>query len=495
MVRMGSRRTRRIAALAAAVIGAQLSVPSSGAVPPPAEVNATVNQFTAASVGWGFVDDNGNGGTSGFQPGPATPPAGVGSATLGVSAANQGYTLVWGQVPKVRLADITSLGYSTYRQSVDAGNNLAISLQLNVDYNGTDADTTFQGRLVFEPYQGNGGNVPAGTWQTWTPLTSGKWWASRAPGNALCPQATPCTWSQVLSYFPNAEIHSTAGALVLKAGSGWAPFTGNVDKVVFGTATQQTTTDFESWTCPISVSGSVWTQQDDCTVTSTLWIPDGVTFDGNGKTIYVDDPAGGAFTGAVIQNAAGATSMALRNVRIVGGGDLATVCHEGDARLAGVRFRDAGGSVKDSSISGVAQMENGVLAGCQEGVALEARNDSTTTWRTVELTGNSVSGYQKAGMVVNGLVAATISNNTVQGAGPVGVPSPAQNGIQISRKATAQVRGNTVRDNNYAPSDWLACGVLLYQAGGVKLQSNTYSGNERDLCNVGRGGGRFQPGL
>jgi hypothetical protein len=494
---MVSRRTKRIAAIAAAVIGAQVSVPSSGAVSPPTEVNVTVDQFNAASLGWAFLDDNGQGGTYGFQAGPAPAPAGTGSAMLGVSAANQGYTLTWAQVPKVKLADITSLAYSTYRQSADAGNNLAIALQLNVDYDGTDANTGWQGRLVFEPYQGNGGNVPANTWQTWNPLTSGKWWASRAPGNAYCTQASPCTWSQVLGLFPNAEIHSTLGALVLKAGSGWSPFTGNVDKVVFGTATLRTTVDFEAplGPCPVSISGSTWTQQDDCTVTSTLWIPDGVTFDGNGKSIFVEDPAGGAFAGAVIQNAPGATSMALRDVHIAGNGDLAMACHSGDARLAGVRFRDAGGSVRDSSISGVAQLANGVLAGCQEGVALEARNDSTTTWRSVEFTGNSLSGYQKGGMVVNGLVAATITDNTVQGAGPVGEPSPAQNGIQISRKATAQIRGNTVSGNNYTPSAWLACGVLLYEAGGVKLQATTYGGNERDLCNVGRGGGRFQPGL
>ena len=63
-------------------------------------------------------------------------------------------------MPNARLDSITELQYFTYRSSTDSGNNLAISLQFDMDFDLTDADTTFQGRLVFEPYLISGGGWP-----------------------------------------------------------------------------------------------------------------------------------------------------------------------------------------------------------------------------------------------------------------------------------------------------------------------------------------------
>lgn len=133
------------------------------------------------------------------------------------------------------LSDITKLSYSTYRSSVDAGNNLAIALQLNVDYDSTDTSSAWQGRLVFEPYNapGNGGTIIQDTWQNWDTLT-GVWWMS---GNAIvgdvnvgkaCTQAVPCSWANVKAAYPNATISSALG---FKAGSNWADFSGFVDKL------------------------------------------------------------------------------------------------------------------------------------------------------------------------------------------------------------------------------------------------------------------------
>jgi hypothetical protein len=64
-----------------------------------------------------------------------------------------------------------------------------------------------------------------------------------------------------------------------------------------------------------------------------------------------------------------------------------------------------------------------------------------------------------------------------------------QNGIQISRGATALVAGNTVSGNWYTPKSYVACGLLFFDAGGVKQHDNTLFGNEINLCNAGRGGG------
>ncbi|MEP7204166.1 MAG: right-handed parallel beta-helix repeat-containing protein [Ilumatobacteraceae bacterium] len=221
---------------------------------------------TSSMNGWVIVDDNGNGGGSGsFVVGPATPPAGTGSARLQLSAANAGWIFAGAaDLVGTRLANITSLGYDTYRASADAGNNLAISLSINIDYDLNDAYVAWQGRLVFEPYQTVGGGVPQNTWQHWD-ATAGRWWQS---GNAFvggvtvgqpCGQATPCTWAQVKTTFPNAGVHATLGALNLKAGSGWAGFDGNADNLTVGVSGVDTTYDFEaetpcSTTCYVSAA-------------------------------------------------------------------------------------------------------------------------------------------------------------------------------------------------------------------------------------------------
>jgi len=86
---------------------------------------------------------------------------------------------------------------------------------------------------------------------------------------------------------------------------------------------------------------------------------------------------------------------------------------------------------------------------------------------------------------------ATITNNNVAGDGPI--THIAQNGIQISDGATAKITGNSVSGNYYTPATYVACGLLFYQAAGVKQQANNLFANEVNLCNVGRGGGKPNP--
>jgi hypothetical protein len=183
--------------------------------------------------------------------GPAGAPGGTGSAELAVLSTAGGKALIIPDYGGLRLDQVTTLSYSTYRQTVDDGNNLAIALQLNVDYDLSDASTGYQGRLVYEPYQTSGGQVLQSTWQTWDAM-AGKWWGTRASvvrnGQTVanpCVQSSPCTWTQVLTYFPNIGVHATMGAIVLKAGSGWANFRGNVDSFVIGINGSTTTFDFE----------------------------------------------------------------------------------------------------------------------------------------------------------------------------------------------------------------------------------------------------------
>lgn len=204
---------------------------------------------------WFFYDDDFPGGIGNFVTGPATPPLGTGSVHLALphnpnADANHQprqaiSTLAYAGT---RLSQITNFQYSTYGNSVPGAND-TIYLQFDVDYNATDGNTNYQGRLVYLPY--TAGSIVANTWQTWSPMTQGIWYSSRlnafpnGSGNQ-CGLPAGCTWSQVLSTFPNAGIMANNGGVHLKAGGPADGFDGNVDDFVIGVNNSNTTYNFES---------------------------------------------------------------------------------------------------------------------------------------------------------------------------------------------------------------------------------------------------------
>jgi len=191
--------------------------------------------------GWFFLKETGTTGTGQMVLGPGTPPLGAGSAQLTVQNTSDGMALARAGWNGIHLDQITKLEYSTYRTS--GASPLAISLQFNIDNDVTDGDNSWKGRLVFEPYYTE--TVLTGEWQTWDPMTQGKWWGTRSPIKDTCPIYNPCTWDEVLNAFPNAGIHNIFGAILFKAGSGWDGFDGNVDAFTIGIDSVETTYNFE----------------------------------------------------------------------------------------------------------------------------------------------------------------------------------------------------------------------------------------------------------
>lgn len=206
---------------------------------------------------WAFGFDSGADGTWAMATGPDAPPAGDGSARMTLGDAATGVVLgttAYG-FPGTPFADITGLSYSTYRSA--GGDALAMALQFNVDYDLTDANEAWQGRLVYEPYHSE--TVLTGEWQTWNPLQGANWFATGAIGQTHCPMASPCTWAEVLGHWPDAGIHGTLGAVILKAGSNWSGFDGNVDDLLIARAGDAVRFDFENPTChglPATIVGT-----------------------------------------------------------------------------------------------------------------------------------------------------------------------------------------------------------------------------------------------
>ncbi len=237
--------------------------------------------------------------------------------------------------------------------------------------------------------------------------------------------------------------------------------------------------------CDFSTTGTTLILQNDCTTDQTILVPTGMTLDGAGNTITAVDPVNGHFVGAVVANAGASANVTNLTVTTF---QLADVCDGGVDRLRGIMLDGASGSITNNTLVGIKQG----ASGCQEGSAIEVRNAPFTgahpAIKAATISGNTISDYQKTGILTNGDVLATITNNTVTGAGPIDYI--AQNGIQVGFGASATVKGNTVSGNWYTPVSDVACGVLLYQAGGVKASSNTLFANERNNCNFGKGGGK-----
>lgn len=206
-----------------------------------ASAHSYVRVGPSSMHGWAFYQETAGAATGTFVAGPGVPPLGSGSARLTVDST-AGYILYLPAYGGTYFRDITALRYSTYRTS--GAPALAIALQFNVDYDLTDTNTAWQGRLVFEPYM-SGTPVTPGVWQTWDPML-GKWWATGNPGKTLCPQSAPCTWAQVLANWPNAGVSATQGVVLFKAGGGWTGgFDGNVDAFMIGVKGDTTVYNFE----------------------------------------------------------------------------------------------------------------------------------------------------------------------------------------------------------------------------------------------------------
>jgi hypothetical protein len=103
--------------------------------------------------------------------------------------------------------------------------------------------------------------------------------------------------------------------------------------------------------------------------------------------------------------------------------------------------------------------------GTQHGVAIYWRGYYAVGGVTGRIAGNTITAYQKGGIVANGTgVQATISDNTVAGDGHVAFI--AMNGIQVGYGASASVMRNRVSGNSYDGSgDGSASGGILVVGG------------------------------
>jgi hypothetical protein len=216
--------------------------------------------------------------------------------------------------------------------------------------------------------------------------------------------------------------------------------------------------------------------------------PTGLVRDGIDLTAKLVNPAG---------TVSGTVNAATCNIGVYyGPGNTGTVS---GATITGANYYGvvADGAAVNITGATIQNIGESPFNGAQHGIGvlyttIHQDLSTTATPASGTLSGSSITSYQKNGVVVSGANATvTIKNNTVTGNGHIAYI--AQNGIQVSFGASALVTGNTVSANWYTPPSVTACGLLFFQAGGVKQNANTLFDNETNLCNAGRGGGNLNP--
>jgi hypothetical protein len=130
---------------------------------------------------------------------------------------------------------------------------------------------------------------------------------------------------------------------------------------------------------------------------------------------------------------------------------------------------DAGAASVDVTNNSVHDIGESPLNGTQHGVAIYYRACAPNSSATGTITGNTLTNYQKGGIVVSCSGAGvSISGNTVTGQGPVNYI--AQNGIQVGYGATGQVMRNTVTGNAYSgTNNASSTGILVFGGCGLPI--------------------------
>ena len=113
---------------------------------------------------------------------------------------------------------------------------------------------------------------------------------------------------------------------------------------------------------------------------------------------------------------------------------------------AGIFVRDgANANIHDNKV--IDARESVTISGNQRGIGIFVGRALFGTTGTATITNNTITGYQKGGIVVDGAGSqATITGNTVVGEGPT--VALAQNGIQVSNGAGGTVQGKPKRWNS-----------------------------------------------
>ena len=222
-----------------------------------------------------------------------------------------------------------------------------------------------------------------------------------------------------------------------------------------------------SQSCNFVTSSSAMTLAADCTTTSTITIPDGVTLNGQNHTITAVNPPGASFLGPVVTNAVGATRASVKNV-ILDAPNLGLQQQICQNPVSGILFDSVSGSITGTT---VLHMVNASADGntiCILNFGIHIMNTTTGAPVNVTVSASKVllAGTQAALFAEGSGVVVTVSGSQFQS----GVPPTFSNLVSVWLNGV----GGSFTGNTVEASPGGGGGGIFLQATavGTKITSN-----------------------
>jgi parallel beta-helix repeat protein len=219
------------------------------------------------------------------------------------------------------------------------------------------------------------------------------------------------------------------------------------------------------------------------TYTEQLTINKSLTLTGKGDTTVIQSPetltvVGNSRKPIVVVNSASDVKIDHLKIDGLGRGNS-------NYKFTGIGYYNSGGTIDHVTITGIRETP---LSGSQQGDGIYS-NTTDSTPRTLNVTNNIISDYQKNGITLNGNgLTVNITGNTVTGAGVT--DKIAQNGIQAGDGVTGTISNNVVSghacDHSSCGSDWYnksqASGIMLYNTvDAFTVSNNTVKDNDMGI--------------
>lgn len=177
---------------------------------------------------------------------------------------------------------------------------------------------------------------------------------------------------------------------------------------------------------------------------------------------------------AVVANVS-AGSVIIKNLRI--DQSLVTSKPTGAGCLAGIFYRETGGSVHTVTIDGT-----GAWSGTDRAYGLYVSAAATPV--SVEITGCRIANVDANAIeVMGGKVTANISHNTITGRGSIN--DEVQHGVNVGRDAVATVNYNVFSNLVYGPKTSWATGIMFYHYPSPTGKAATVNNNTITNCQAG----------